>query len=186
MDYRRQTPQALDAEHRASLGLYGKLEQALVARDREGLVRLAGPLARHRQAEVTHHFDFEERELFPRLSEAGEGDIAEPLAEEHAAIREGAGAPLPPREGGRPRLRGGFPGPRSCRSSRPGRRRSTRRRRATSAGSRSNWSSVRSPTSRRNRWRCSRCSTTCSPTRPIERFRSPARPPDPHGTPWRP
>ncbi len=100
MDYRRQTPQALDAEHRASLGLYGKLEQALVARDREGLVRLAGPLARHLEAEVTHHFDFEERELFPRLSEAGEGDIAELLAEEHAAIREVAVALLPLVEAG--------------------------------------------------------------------------------------
>ena len=100
MDYRRQTPQALDAEHRASLGIYGKLEQALVARDREGLVRLAGPLARHLEAEVTHHFDFEERELFPRLSEAGEGDIAELLAEEHAAIREVAVALLPLVEAG--------------------------------------------------------------------------------------
>ena len=100
MNYHRQTPQALDAEHRASLGLYGKLEQALVARDREGLVRLAGPLARHLEAEVTHHFDFEERELFPRLSEAGEGDIAELLAEEHAAIREVAVALLPLVEAG--------------------------------------------------------------------------------------
>ncbi len=100
MDYRRQTPQALDAEHRASLGLYGKLEQALVARDREGLVRLAGPLARHLEAEVSHHFDFEERELFPRLAEAGEGDIAGLLAEEHAAIREVVAALLPLVEAG--------------------------------------------------------------------------------------
>ena len=102
MDYRRQTPQALDAEHRASLGLYGKLEQALVARDREGLVRLAGPLARHLEAEVSHHFDFEERELFPRLAEAGEGDIAGLLAEEHAAIREVAASLLPLVRGGAP------------------------------------------------------------------------------------
>jgi len=100
MDYRRQTPQALDAEHRASLGLYGKLEQALVARDREGLARLAGPLARHLEAEVSHHFDFEERELFTRLAEAGEGDIAGLLAEEHAAIREVAAALLPLVEAG--------------------------------------------------------------------------------------
>ena len=100
MDYRRQTPQALDAEHRASLGLYGKLEQALVARDREGLVRLAGPLARHLEAEVSHHFDFEERELVPRLTEAGEGDIAGLLAEEHAAIREVVAALLPLVEAG--------------------------------------------------------------------------------------
>ena len=100
MDYRRQTPQALDAEHRASLALYGKLEQALAARDREGLARLAGPLARHLVAEVGHHFDFEERELFPRLAEAGEGDIAGLLAEEHAAIREVAASLLPLVKGG--------------------------------------------------------------------------------------
>ena len=100
MDYRRQTPQALDAEHRASLALYGKLEQALVARDREGLARLAGPLARHLESEVSHHFDFEERELFPRLADAGEGDIAELLGEEHAAIREVAASLLPLVEAG--------------------------------------------------------------------------------------
>lgn len=100
MDYRRQTPQALDAEHRASLALYGKLEQALVARDREGLARLAGPLARHLESEVSHHFDFEERELFPRLADAGEGDIAALLGEEHAAIREVAASLLPLVEAG--------------------------------------------------------------------------------------
>ena len=100
MNYRRQTPQALDAEHRASLALYGKLEQALVARDREGLARLAGPLARHLESEVSHHFDFEERELFPRLADAGEGDIAALLGEEHAAIREVAASLLPLVEAG--------------------------------------------------------------------------------------
>ena len=100
MDYRRQTPQALDAEHRGSLALYGKLEQALVARDREGLARLAGPLARHLESEVSHHFDFEERELFPRLADAGEGDIAALLGEEHAAIREVAASLLPLVEAG--------------------------------------------------------------------------------------
>ncbi|MBK7332000.1 MAG: hemerythrin domain-containing protein [Betaproteobacteria bacterium] len=100
MNYHRQTPQALDAEHRASLALYGKLEQALVARDREGLARLAGPLARHLESEVSHHFDFEERELFPRLADAGEGDIAELLGEEHAAIREVAASLLPLVEAG--------------------------------------------------------------------------------------
>lgn len=95
MDFRRQVPQALDAEHRSALALYGKLEQALAARDGEALARLAVPLARHLEAEVAHHFDFEERELFPRLADAGEGDIAELLAEEHSAIREVAASLLP-------------------------------------------------------------------------------------------
>ena len=102
MDYRRQTPQALDDEHRASLALYGRLEQALAARDADGLAKLAAPLARHLEAEVGHHFDFEERELFPRLAEAGEGDIAGLLAEEHAAIREVAASLLPLVGGGAP------------------------------------------------------------------------------------
>ena len=95
MDFRRQTPQALDAEHRADLALYGRLEQALAARDSAELAKLTAPLARHLEAEVGHHFDFEERELFPRLAEAGESDIADLLAEEHAAIREVAAALLP-------------------------------------------------------------------------------------------
>ena len=100
MSYRRQIPQALDDEHRASLALYGRLEQALAARDADGLAKLAAPLARHLEAEVGHHFDFEERELFPRLAEAGEGDIAGLLAEEHAAIREVVAALLPLVEAG--------------------------------------------------------------------------------------
>ena len=84
----RQTPQALDAKHRAALELYGKLEQAVVAGDRGALARLAGALARHLAVEIEHHFSFEERELFPRLADAGEGDITELLREEHASIRE--------------------------------------------------------------------------------------------------
>ena len=48
----RQTPQALDAEHRAALELYGKLEQAVVAGDRGALARLAGALARHLAVET--------------------------------------------------------------------------------------------------------------------------------------
>ena len=40
--------------------------------------------------EVTRHFDFEEQELFTRLAQAGDGDIAELLTEEHATIRDAA------------------------------------------------------------------------------------------------
>lgn len=102
MTFRRQTPQALDSEHRAALALYGKLEQAAVANDRDALERLSAPLSRHLAVEIAHHFDFEERELFPRLAEAGEGDIADLLREEHDAIREVAAelAPLAERGAG--------------------------------------------------------------------------------------
>lgn len=88
MNFHRQTPQALDAEHRSALALYGKLEQAVTAGDRDALVRLSGALARHLAVEIAHHFDFEERELFTRLADAGEADITELLREEHASIRE--------------------------------------------------------------------------------------------------
>ncbi len=100
MTFRRQTPQALDDEHRAALALYGKLEQAVAAGDDEALARLAGALSRHLEVEVGHHFDVEEREIFPRLAESGEGDIAALLQEEHEAIREVVAelAPLVPGE----------------------------------------------------------------------------------------
>ena len=95
MSFRRETPRLLDAEHRAALALYGQLEQALAARDRAAVDRLGPSLARHLADEVDRHFRFEENELFPRLAEAGEGDIAELLAEEHVAVREVAALLLP-------------------------------------------------------------------------------------------
>jgi hemerythrin-like domain-containing protein len=95
VDFRRQTNRKLDDEHRSALSLYGSLEQALVTRDADALARLCSLFARHLAEDIGHHFDFEERELFPRLAAAGEGDIAELLAEEHAAIRDVASILLP-------------------------------------------------------------------------------------------
>lgn len=98
MHFRRQVCNALHDEHRAAIDLLGRVEQSF-ARARAGddpeLARLSAALARHLEQEVGRHFDFEERELFPRLAEAGEGDIAALLAEEHAAIRAVAGEILP-------------------------------------------------------------------------------------------
>ena len=93
-----QVSQALDSEHRANLGLLGQVEAAFVRagrNDADERARLAGALARFLEDEVGRHFDFEERELFPRLADAGEGDIAELLAEEHVAIRAVASELLP-------------------------------------------------------------------------------------------
>ena len=88
MPFNRQVPQALDDEHRSSLQLLDRLEHTL-ARGREAeLPALARPLLRQIDAEVVRHFGFEEDELFPRLREAGDGDIATLLAQEHADIRE--------------------------------------------------------------------------------------------------
>ena len=101
MTFLRETSRRLDAEHRENLDLFGRVEEAFarapqgrVAAD-PGLARLAGALARQLEQEIGRHFDFEERELFPRLDAAGEGGIAALLAEEHAAIREVAAELLP-------------------------------------------------------------------------------------------
>lgn len=94
MDFNRFISRRLHEEHEATLALWGRLEQAIATRgsrppapeDLELLRRCAAQLA----DEVTRHFAFEETELFTRLDAAGEGDIAELLAEEHATIRSAA------------------------------------------------------------------------------------------------
>lgn len=97
MMFERQVSRMLDEEHRANLELLGRLEKALV-RPRAGdpeLARLLAALARHLTQELDRHFAFEEHELFPRMDEAGDGDLGALLTEEHEAIREVAGELLP-------------------------------------------------------------------------------------------
>jgi hemerythrin-like domain-containing protein len=96
-----QVSNALDTEHRSSLELLGRVEHAFArarrsaaARDAE-FVRLATAFMRWIELDVGRHFEFEERELFSRLTNAGEGDIAELLREEHDAIRAVAAEVLP-------------------------------------------------------------------------------------------
>ncbi|HRI18627.1 MAG TPA: hemerythrin domain-containing protein [Burkholderiaceae bacterium] len=94
----RNVSQALDTEHRNSLALLGRVEQAFArpgARQDPEVPRLAAAFARLIEEDIARHFEFEERELFPRMAEAGEGDIAELLAEEHDAIRDVAAEILP-------------------------------------------------------------------------------------------
>jgi hemerythrin-like domain-containing protein len=94
MTFLRQVSRALDDDHRTNLDLLGRCEQAFRRVPRGGgaidteLARLSTTLARALDHEIGGHFDFEERELFTRLEAAGEGDIADLLIEEHAAIRE--------------------------------------------------------------------------------------------------
>jgi hemerythrin-like domain-containing protein len=101
MNFQRQVSHALDEEHRANLDLLGRVEQALARAARSGgtrdpdLAQLVASFARHIEHDIGRHFDFEERELFPRLEAAGEGDIASLLADEHVAIREVAAELLP-------------------------------------------------------------------------------------------
>ena len=101
MNFKRQVSCALDAEHRTYLEFLGRVEQAFARTSRaanagsDELTRLAASLARQIEHDIGRHFDFEERELFPLLEAAGEGDIAGLLRDEHGAIREVAAELLP-------------------------------------------------------------------------------------------
>jgi hemerythrin-like domain-containing protein len=79
----------LDEEHNSTLDLLAALEQAL--RHSAGALdvnaaRLVERLREHLLQHVPRHFGFEEEALFPRLAEAGDGDLCELLQEEHVAI----------------------------------------------------------------------------------------------------
>ena len=97
MSYDRQVSRALDDEHRANIALFERVERALAksSPDPAEITQLAGALCRQIEQDVGRHFDFEERELFQRMTDAGDGDMAALLAAEHAAIRETANALLP-------------------------------------------------------------------------------------------
>ncbi len=94
-----QVSQALDSEHRNNLDVLGRVEQALArsagaTADAE-LARLLPAFVRLIEQDIGRHFDFEESELFPRMAESGDGDMAELMREEHDAIREVAAEVLP-------------------------------------------------------------------------------------------
>lgn len=101
MGFQRQVSQVLDDEHRTNLDLLGRVEQAFTRGSRAGmangpdLARLAGTFGRHLEQDIGRHFDFEERELFPRMTDAGDGDMAILLGEEHESIRAVASELLP-------------------------------------------------------------------------------------------
>jgi hemerythrin-like domain-containing protein len=84
----RQVSRRLHEEHVATLALWSRVESALAAGKADAALMRAA--AASLAEEIAHHFDFEENELFPRLADAGEGDIAELLKEEHATIRSAA------------------------------------------------------------------------------------------------
>ncbi|HSH06928.1 MAG TPA: hemerythrin domain-containing protein [Burkholderiales bacterium] len=97
MEFNLNITRRLHEEHAATLVLWSRLEQLITGRGAQwppaegdaiakGLRECAATLAQ----EVADHFAFEEAQLFPRLEEGGEGDIAQLLAEEHGVIREAA------------------------------------------------------------------------------------------------
>jgi len=92
MTFRRQVSRALDDEHRTNLELLARVEQGFARVARAGLTqdaelaRLVAALGRELEQEVARHFAFEEQEIFPRMDEVGDGDMAALLMEEHVAI----------------------------------------------------------------------------------------------------
>ncbi len=95
MDFQRQTSRRLYEEHLATLQLLGRVERVFTGRagayppaagDAEWPPFVRALLAAI-AVEVARHFEFEEHDLFPRLEEAGDGDLAALLNEEHATIR---------------------------------------------------------------------------------------------------
>jgi hemerythrin-like domain-containing protein len=78
----------LHEEHVAVIALCARLEASLSSGIPDGALLQAALAAI--EGEVEHHFAFEEAELFPRMKEAGEGDLVDLLLEEHAAIRDAA------------------------------------------------------------------------------------------------
>jgi hemerythrin-like domain-containing protein len=83
----RQVCRGLDDEHRAHLELLNRVEQSLVRGTGADVAALAASLLHHLEHEIGRHFDFEEGQLFPRMAEAGDGDLATLLTEEHDNIR---------------------------------------------------------------------------------------------------
>lgn len=97
MSFSRQVSRMLDEEHRSNLDLLGRIEQSLVDAKRydPALAGLLVQFERTLEQDVERHFAFEETELFPLMAEAGDGEMAALLLEEHHAIREVALELLP-------------------------------------------------------------------------------------------
>ena len=95
MDFQRQTSRRLYEEHVATLDLLGRVERVFTGRagayppqaEDSNWRSFARALLGAIDVEVARHFEFEERDLFPRLEEAGDGDLAGLLLEEHGTIR---------------------------------------------------------------------------------------------------
>ena len=95
MDFQLQTSRRLYEEHAATLDLLSRAERVFTGRagaypPAEGdsnFPSFARALLGAIDVEVARHFEFEERDLFPRLEEAGDGDLAGLLIEEHGTIR---------------------------------------------------------------------------------------------------
>lgn len=94
MTFTNRISQLLHDEHRATIALMERLEQALARhrgtapdRSNAAVAQLLGDLSTGLEAEVQRHFDFEENQLFPYLEAAGDEAIGAHLTSEHHAMR---------------------------------------------------------------------------------------------------
>ncbi|MCA0239593.1 MAG: hemerythrin domain-containing protein [Proteobacteria bacterium] len=87
MSFQCQVSRLLDDEHRSSIALLDRVGHALAGGDLGALQALAAPLQRQLAHEIGHHFGFEEAELFPRMADAGDAELAQLLTEEHDTLR---------------------------------------------------------------------------------------------------
>ena len=95
MSYSRQVSRTLHDEHLTSIDLLGRVERALARSEDVDWPPLAAALVRQLEHEIDRHFGFEEQQLFPRMADAGDGDLVELLSEEHESIRAVADELLP-------------------------------------------------------------------------------------------
>jgi hemerythrin-like domain-containing protein len=94
MNFENRVCQKLHEEHAAVIAMLELLAQT-IARHRDGVAdakdpmvaKLLNDLAAELPGEVERHFAFEEAELFPYLSEAGNQGIGAHLTYEHSIIR---------------------------------------------------------------------------------------------------
>ena len=102
MDLRNHVTRRLHDEHEAAFRLIARVERAFAGLAADPMLpppaapewsALLRDMKTALEFEITGHFDFEERALFPLLIEAGEGDLVGILDDEHKAIRAVA-APL--------------------------------------------------------------------------------------------
>jgi iron-sulfur cluster repair protein YtfE (RIC family) len=95
MEFQRQTNRRLYEEHVATLQLLARVERVFTGRagayppapGDAAWPAFARALLMAIEVEVARHFEFEERDLFPRLEQMGDGDLAALLNEEHVTIR---------------------------------------------------------------------------------------------------
>lgn len=93
MEHRRQVSRILHDEHVAVIGLLERFSTFLTEigttapnLDTPTAQRMLSDVAGAVETEITAHFSFEEEDLFPKLADAGYGDLGDSLTDDHKVI----------------------------------------------------------------------------------------------------